>query len=131
MIPTTPRSIIEIQQGLTTGQPRPTTRRQPVRRITTRCADRLVECDPDHYVILWDKASCRSQLLVEAIAGVLNAKLLDWGDRPFGDALRGIAYDGENLWALDNRNKRICIIEKIESGPELSAASAAKLRGGN
>jgi len=41
-------------------------------------------------------------------------ELLDWGETPFGHA--GIAHDGQNLWALDPENKRICLIEKTESG---------------
>ena len=45
-------------------------------------------------------------------------ELLDWGESPFGHS--GIAYDGERLWALDKENKRICVIEKTESGDELA-----------
>jgi len=36
--------------------------------------------------------------------------LLDWGERPFGWG--GIAYTGEELWALDREGERLCIIEK-------------------
>jgi len=28
---------------------------------------------------------------------------------------RGIAFDGRDLWALDTKSKRICIIERTES----------------
>lgn len=42
-----------------------------------------------------------------------EGELLDWGERPFGDS-RGLAWDGENLWALDDANNRICIIERAE-----------------
>ena len=42
----------------------------------------------------------------------------------------GIAFDGENLWALDNKNKRICIIEKTESGKEITEALAAERKRG-
>ena len=41
--------------------------------------------------------------------------LLDWAGAPFGQATTGIAHDGKNLWALDNKNKRISIIEKAKS----------------
>jgi len=45
------------------------------------------------------------------IGGFRPAKLLDWGEHPFPQ-LAGLAFDGENLWALDNEAKRICVIEK-------------------
>ncbi len=42
-----------------------------------------------------------------------DGKLLDWGEKPFGDPTSGIAWDGEHLWALDDgAQKRICVIEK-------------------
>ena len=47
-------------------------------------------------------------------------ELLDWGEAPFGHA--GIAYDGKQLWALDRSGKRICVVEKTESGRELARA---------
>jgi hypothetical protein len=40
-------------------------------------------------------------------------KLLDWGERPFGDNTTAIAHDGTHLWVLDNHEKKICKIEKI------------------
>lgn len=42
----------------------------------------------------------------------LRGDLLDWGERPFGH--NAIAWDGQNLWALDPDQKRICMIEKAE-----------------
>ena len=51
-----------------------------------------------------------------------NGPLLDWGEKPFGIATAGIAWDGKNLWALDAKNKRICVIEKTESGKEITAS---------
>ncbi len=36
--------------------------------------------------------------------------LLDWGEKPFGWG--GIAYTGEELWALDREGARLCVIEK-------------------
>ena len=48
------------------------------------------------------------------------------GERPFGSATNGIAWDGRNLWALDTEDDRICIIEKTESGKEITTAQAAK-----
>ena len=44
-----------------------------------------------------------------------NAKVIDWGEKPFR-GLTGIAWDGTNLWALDNVNQRICIIERVKAG---------------
>ena len=51
-----------------------------------------------------------------------SGEVLDWAEQPFervrmgGGAvligLQGLAWDGKNLWALDNVNKRICVIEK-------------------
>jgi len=59
-----------------------------------------------------------------------QSALLDFGDLPFGLATTGIAHDGENLWALDQENKRICIIEKTESGEEIAEGLMAERRGG-
>ncbi len=42
----------------------------------------------------------------------LDGKLLEFGEKPFGESTTGIAHDGENLWALDNGAKRICVIER-------------------
>ena len=42
----------------------------------------------------------------------LNGRLLDWGEKPFDGNVNGLAWDGEKLWALDNAQKRICVIEK-------------------
>jgi hypothetical protein len=44
----------------------------------------------------------------------LGGKLLDWGEKPFD--VRGLAFDGKNLWALDNKNRRICAIAKAGDG---------------
>ena len=49
-----------------------------------------------------------------------KGKLLDWGERPFSD-VGGITHDGTNLWVLDGKSNRICIIEKTESGRDLMA----------
>jgi len=32
--------------------------------------------------------------------------------KPYGGVVRGMGYDGENLWILDNKEKRICLMEK-------------------
>jgi len=40
--------------------------------------------------------------------------LLDWASAPFGEDTTGLAHDGEHLWALDNKEKRICMIERAE-----------------
>jgi hypothetical protein len=42
----------------------------------------------------------------------LNGQLLDWGEKPFDGSVSGLAWDGERLWALDNQQKRICVIKK-------------------
>jgi len=36
--------------------------------------------------------------------------LLEWGEKPFGWG--GIAYTGDELWALDRDGERLCVIEK-------------------
>jgi hypothetical protein len=41
-----------------------------------------------------------------------HGQLLDWGEKPFDGHCAGLAWDGRHLWALDERNKRICVIEK-------------------
>jgi len=41
-----------------------------------------------------------------------EGRLLDWGEKPFGGAVHGIAWDGKQLWALDSTRKRICVVEK-------------------
>jgi len=39
-------------------------------------------------------------------------QMLDWGEKPFNQHTTGVAYDGEDLWVLDNEHHRICAIEK-------------------
>jgi len=41
-----------------------------------------------------------------------DGELLEWGEKPFGGAVGGIAWDGTHLWALDQSTRRICRIEK-------------------
>lgn len=43
-------------------------------------------------------------------------QLLEWGDRPFDQHTTGIAFDGTDLWALDNAQNRICVVEKSAAG---------------
>jgi hypothetical protein len=50
-----------------------------------------------------------SQLLLESGPG---GALVDWAEKPFGPATAGIAWDGENLWALDGAQGRICIVRR-------------------
>lgn len=45
-----------------------------------------------------------------------NPRLLDWAEKPFGHYTWGITWDGENLWALDGKSKRICLVEKANFG---------------
>jgi hypothetical protein len=49
-----------------------------------------------------------------------GGRLLEWGETPFGGT-NGIAWDGQNLWAIDHAQGRICLIERSESGKALSA----------
>ncbi|MFC1452805.1 hypothetical protein ACFLSJ_05610 [Verrucomicrobiota bacterium] len=55
--------------------------------------------------------------------------LLDFADAPFFKSMegswedqlgvRGITWDGENLWVLDNKSKRICVIQRnVQSATE-------------
>ncbi len=44
--------------------------------------------------------------------------LIDWAGAPFGHDTSGLAWDGKSLWALDNENNRICVIEKAGSVPQ-------------
>ena len=55
-----------------------------------------------------------------------DGRLVDWAERPFGGWPPDIAYDGQNLWALDAPNKRISIIEKTESGRGAGQPPAAQ-----
>jgi hypothetical protein len=40
----------------------------------------------------------------------LSGKLLDWGDQPF--PVKGLAHDGEYLWAIDGEGQRLCALRK-------------------
>ena len=53
-----------------------------------------------------------------------HGQLLDWGEKPFDGHCAGIAHDGKNLWALDARNKRICVIERTSGGTASDRADA-------
>ena len=44
-----------------------------------------------------------------------DGRIVDWGEKPFGSHTTGIAHDGKNLWVLDNKGKRVCIIEKANA----------------
>lgn len=58
---------------------------------------------------------------------VLNGpdrRLVDWAEKPFGDS-RGLASDGQHLWALDPEGGRICAIERTAALDH----SAVELRG--
>ena len=41
-----------------------------------------------------------------------QGKLLEWGEKPFDGRCDGLVWDGKQLWALDNEDKRICVIER-------------------
>ena len=44
------------------------------------------------------------------VASDLAGRLKAWGEKPFGEATAGLAWDGERLWALDGRTRRICAL---------------------
>lgn len=52
-----------------------------------------------------------------------DGRLLAMAERPFGGWPPDIAYDGENLWALDPANGRICVIEPTETAPKVKTAA--------
>ena len=41
-----------------------------------------------------------------------DGPLLDWAEKPFDGQVNGLAWDGENLWALDAAAGRICAINR-------------------
>ncbi|MHC4249763.1 MAG: NHL repeat-containing protein [Planctomycetota bacterium] len=41
----------------------------------------------------------------------LDGHLLEWGEKPFAE-VAGITFDGANLWVLDAKKGRLCVIEK-------------------
>ena len=47
-----------------------------------------------------------------------------WGEKPFDRRCDGLTWDGEQLWGLDNRQKRICVIEKAVRPSSLTSAEA-------
>ena len=54
-----------------------------------------------------------------------GGELLDWGEQPFDAECRAVAWDGSSLWALDAKGKRLCIIEKSETGRKVTEHLAA------
>lgn len=46
----------------------------------------------------------------------LRGNLLEWGEKPF--EVRGLAFDGQHLWALDAACRRIRMIEKASAASE-------------
>ena len=38
---------------------------------------------------------------------------LDWAEKPFQGECAGLAWDGQNLWALDAKEQRLCVIERV------------------
>jgi hypothetical protein len=39
-------------------------------------------------------------------------QILEWGDRPFCEHTTGIAWDGADLWVLDNQSHRLCAVSR-------------------
>ena len=66
-------------------------------------ADLAATADGVWHTDVWAPAIIKSDL---------EGKLLDWGEKPFEGRCDGLAWDGEHLWALDAKGKRICAIEK-------------------
>ena len=54
-----------------------------------------------------------------------DGKLLDWAERPFG--MSPVAWDGQNLWAMDPANRRICLIEKADPASAPSIETTRQL----
>ncbi|MHC4985526.1 MAG: hypothetical protein ACYTFO_05150, partial [Planctomycetota bacterium] len=54
-----------------------------------------------------------------------DGEMLDWAERPF--AFQPLAWDGQNLWALDPGNKRICLIERADPAEAPSMDVTQKL----
>ena len=54
-----------------------------------------------------------------------DGKLLDWGEQPFDAECKALAWDGSSLWALDAKGRRLCIIEKSETGRMVTEHLAA------
>jgi len=50
----------------------------------------------------------------------LTGEILEWGERPFGFNAVAVDNDG-NLWALDSKDKRVCMIERSGSGRKTTA----------
>ena len=57
-----------------------------------------------------------------------DGRLLDWGERPF-EGCHGVAWDGRQLWALDEANRRMCVIEKTDTAPRPSSMIAGASTG--
>ena len=49
----------------------------------------------------------------------VGGTLTDYGDLPFEREVQGIAHDGEQLWILDNQERRICAIDKATQPSDL------------
>jgi len=62
----------------------------------------LVETDARAPAVSWTP---------EAAMHYRNPPILDWGEKPF-PGLAGVAWDGQQLWALDGPGQRLCVIEK-------------------
>ena len=52
-----------------------------------------------------------------------HGKLLDYGENPFPE-VAGVAWDGKHLWVLDNKEKRLCMLEKTPAGREVTEGVA-------
>ncbi|MHC4716138.1 MAG: M56 family metallopeptidase, partial [Planctomycetota bacterium] len=86
-----------------------------------RLESRLAGPCPNDFAVaadgVWQIDFWAPAILKSASAG----RLADWGEKPFGGAVNGIAWDGQRLWALNAKTGRICVIEKTESGKKLAA----------
>ena len=65
---------------------------------------------PDYMSNHGDDIWCVDWFSPSLVRTNMAGDLVGWGERPFG--FEPVAYDGKNLWALDTKYKRICLIEK-------------------
>jgi len=52
-----------------------------------------------------------------------SGRFLDCGEKPFDGNVGGLAWDGQNLWALDTEQHRLCVIEKALAAEDAVAAT--------
>jgi hypothetical protein len=96
---------------------------------TPRALCQLDLRDPSPMPITANPGRARTLWYVDAWASWIvqcdvQGRLLDWGERPFA-GYEGVAWDGEQLWAIDQASRRICALEKTDSAPRPSTVVTA------